>query len=323
MPWIDEALEILSRSPVCGYTARAAGASEPTALAALALVGHTRQNKLSALPATDFLAEIQGADGAVGVRRGADSPRWPTSLAILAWLAVDAQKYALPLEKAITWALVNEGQRMTSTNTGHNSMLAAWAWVEGTHSWVEPSAFFTLALKAANLNEHARTREAVTLLLDRLLLDGGCNYGNTAVLGQMLRPHVQPSGIALLALVDEFDEKRKIVKTLDYLSAEISPETTSCSLAWGILGLAAHDRAPANAARLLEQSFARILKSDRSPHKIALIALAALGKSAPLRIGRKITSPLSLANLDTLAAQTSEPEALAPGGLRALTLPAR
>ena len=33
-----------------------------------------------------------------------------------------------------------------------------------------------------------RTREGVRLLRDRLLPDGGCNYGNTTVLGQTLSP---------------------------------------------------------------------------------------------------------------------------------------
>ena len=43
------------------------------------------------------------------------------------------------------------------------------------------------------LPPHPRNwRNAQAMLIDRLLAGGGCNYGNTVVLGQELRPHVQP-----------------------------------------------------------------------------------------------------------------------------------
>lgn len=280
MSWIAEALDLLAKSPVCGYQPQDRGATEPSALAALALVGHGRS--ADSAPVGEFLVGIQEDNGAVGVRAGEPSPRWPTSLAMLAWLAIDEQTHSDSIARAFRWAQSVEGERVASTNTGHNGMLSAWPWVEGTHSWLEPSALFTVAFKALGFSEHARTREAGVLLLDRILPNGGCNYGNTAVLGQMLRPHVQPSGIAMLALRGEFDVRRKIALTLDYLAQSLTPETTSASLAWALLGLAAHNRTPKNAAELLAAAYARTMRRDRSPHKIALLALAALGKNAPL-----------------------------------------
>ena len=102
---------------------------------------------------------------------------------------------------------------------------------EGTHSWIEPTAFHALALKATARGEHPRAREAITLLLDRQLPSGGCNYGNTAVLGQMLRPHVQPTGIALLALAREQDQGKRFAKSVAWLRKALSTETTPTSVA--------------------------------------------------------------------------------------------
>lgn len=288
MPWIDEALDLLAQSPVCGYSSHDRGATEPSALAALALAGHGRTKESAGVG--EFLIGIQDPSGSVGVRQGEDTPRWPTSLAILAWLAIDKAAYSDSIARAFRWALSIEGERLETGDVSHNGMLAAWPWVEkgnvagprGTHSWLEPSALFVIAFKALGMSDHARTREAVELLVDRLLPEGGCNYGNTFVLGQKLRPHVQPSGIAMLALRNEFDVRRKIALTLDYLAGSATSETTAASLAWALLGLAAHDRSPKDADKLLAAAYERAMQRDKSPHKIALLALAALGKKAPL-----------------------------------------
>jgi len=53
------------------------------------------------------------------------------------------------------------------------------------------------------MRAHPRADEAVQLMLDRILPGGGCNYGNTIVLDQLLRPHIQPTGIVLLALAGD------------------------------------------------------------------------------------------------------------------------
>jgi hypothetical protein len=175
-----------------------------------------------------------------------------------------------------------EGERLKSDEASHNTMLAAWPWVEGTHSWVEPSALFTVAFKSLGMNDHPRTREAVTLLIDRLLPDGGANYGNTIVLGQTLRPHLQPSGVTMLALAGERSLDARIRKTLSYLERSVNKQTPSTSLAWALLGLAAHNRFPNDAEAMLPAAFDRTMARDQSPHKLALLALAALGDRSPL-----------------------------------------
>lgn len=281
MGWLENTLDTLSTKPVIGYAPDTAPATEPTALATLALIAHSR--KAQARPATDFLSSSQSPDGSVGVRQKEPEPQWPTSLAVLAWQAYDKQAYAANIDRAVNWILKAKGKAMEQTSDmGHNTTLVGWSWAEGTHSWIEPTAFHVLALKATGRGEHSRTREGIALLLDRQLPAGGCNYGNTSVLGQMLRPHIQPTGIALLALAKEQDQGNRIAKSVAWLRKALSKETTPTSLAWGLLGLAAHGVELASAADWLAAAEQRIKSHDASPHKLSLLALAAAGLSRVL-----------------------------------------
>jgi hypothetical protein len=115
------------------------------------------------------------------------------------------------------------------------------------------------------------------MLIDRQLPGGGCNYGNTRVLGQLLRPHVQPTGIALLALAGEPDEGGRIARSVAWLRRSLGPQTTAASLAWGLIGLNAHSVQTPEAEGLLKNASDRVMRRDRSHHKLALLALAAQG----------------------------------------------
>ena len=273
---LNDILTALEKNPVVGYAPTAAPATEPTALAALSLAAHSK--KSSAKPAIDFLLSIQSPDGSVGVRKNEPEPQWPTSLAVLAWQAFDKQAYAANIDRAVNWILEAKGKAMEQTSDmGHNTQLVGWSWAEGTHSWIEPTAFHVLALKATGRGENPRTREAINLLLDRQLPSGGCNYGNTSVLGQTLRPHVQPTGIALLSLAREQDQGSRIAKSVAWLRKALSKETTPASLAWGLLGLAAHGVTVPNASNWLEAASRQVQSHDNSPHKLALLTLAAAG----------------------------------------------
>jgi hypothetical protein len=139
-----------------------------------------------------------------------------------------------------------------------------------------------LALKHTAYARHRRAREAVLLLVNRLLESGGCNYGNTIVFGQALRPHVQPSGIALVALAAEDDPTGRIARTVDYLRDELSERTATASLCYGLLGLAARGAFPKQADHWLQAAAGRTLARDPAPYKLALLALATLGAECPL-----------------------------------------
>jgi hypothetical protein len=203
----------------------------------------------------------------------------------MAWQHFDATKHKAQIDRGLAWISSMHGKSLErSPEMGHNTQLDGWPWAEGTHSWLEPTAFHLLAYRAVGQANHPRAKEAIKLLLDRQLATGGCNYGNTVVLGQMLRPHVQPTGIAMLALAGETDPSGRMEKSLTWLKWSLGTRTTAASLAWALLGLHANQREVANAEELLAGAAKRVQEHDRSPHKMGLLALAALGeKSAFVR----------------------------------------
>jgi hypothetical protein len=74
-----------------------------------------------------------------------------------------------------------------------------------TFSWVEPTAWALLAIGRWNgrhptSKASARIEEGEHLLLDRVCLSGGWNYGNAAVLGHDLPAYVSTTSLVLLAL---------------------------------------------------------------------------------------------------------------------------
>jgi hypothetical protein len=302
MSWVDPILDDLAELPAIGYSPAGKAAAEPTAIAALAFLAHERY--ATAMDAAVALAEMQQDNGEVAVRAGEEWPGWPTSLAIISWQAVTASGRRKPpgnstvedapghrelfasspaqfddrIARAVEWLLVNRGQRVPlSKEFGHNTQLLGWAYAEGTHSWVEPTAFAVLALKAVGQAYDAAAREGVAVLIDRQLPGGGLNYGNTFVLGQLIRPHIQPTGIGLLALAGEEDPSGRIAKSLAWLRRSIGPQSTPTSLAWALLGLTANNARPPECDQWLEAAAHRVKRHDASPHKLALLALAAKG----------------------------------------------
>ncbi len=94
------------------------------------------------------------------------------------------------------------------------------------------------------------------------------------MLGQILRPQVQPTGMALWALGGEEDPSGRIERSLAYLRRTLNQQTPTASLAWGLLGLAAHGERPEPVEEWLATATERTLARDRSRHKLALLALA-------------------------------------------------
>ncbi len=276
MAWLEQTLDDLSRLPAIGYARGSHAAAEPTALAALAFVANDRID--DADQAAAALAAMQQPNGEVSVRVGEKAPGWPTSLAIVTWSRTDRAKYQREIDKALAWLLANRGQAVEQSNYfGHNTQLVGWAYAEKTHSWVEPTAFAVLALKAVGKRDVPSAREGVAVLIDRQLPGGGLNYGNTEVLGQYIRPHVEPTGIGLIALTGENDSSGRIAKSIAWLHQNVGPQTTPLSLGWGLLGLRAHGALLPEGDNWLSAAAARVQARDRSPHKLALLALAAKG----------------------------------------------
>jgi hypothetical protein len=271
--WLNPLLDQLSDSANWSYQPGGAVAAEPLALAALAMTAHGRSQ--AAARACDRLAQMQAADGGLPAA-GLSATCWPTGWAVLAWSQTDRRKYREAISRAINCILSLHGRTMESlADVGHNPRLDGWPWVAGTHPWSEPTAINLLALKATGRAEHPRARDAVAMLIDRLLPEGGSNYGNTTVLGQMLRAHIEPTGLVTTALAGEVDSSGRLERSLDYLERLVGETRAAASLAYALLGLTAHNRRPKQADAWLAAAARESSSWQRSPLRKVLIALAA------------------------------------------------
>lgn len=279
---IADALDQLETLIPGGYASGDTATTEPMAWGAVALARAGRSN--CAERAARWLANRQRHNGAVPANSTADGPYWTTSLAVLAWQEVDAAQFEHQIAAGVRWLLSEKGDAPPQrSHIGHDTTLLGWSWNPGTHSWLEPTAFATMALKQAGYSEHPRTREAVRLLVDRLLPAGGANYGNTIVLGQELLPHLQPTAVVLQALAGENINDPRIKRSLDYIEQQIAEPTGCSSLAHALMALAAWNRPPANAKPLIAEALRRPSTSG-STYKLALLALAL--QSQPSETGR-------------------------------------
>jgi hypothetical protein len=261
-----------------GYRPTAPAAAEATCLTCLALETRGVEPELHRR-GLEWLAESQLDAGGVPVSRDVTAPCWPTALAIVAWRFGKGMEpsgsFTTEIRRALDWLLRDRGRPMTANPRvyGHNTQLTGWSWVEGTHSWVEPTAYAILALRVAGHAGHPRIVEGVELLLDRAIPGGGWNYGNTRVFDNTLRPFPGPTGIVLTALAGEPHDDR-IEAGLTYLTRELPRIRAPLSLAWGLMGLRAWDRQPDRAQEWLAECAGRLLQSPGHAMYDALLLLA-------------------------------------------------
>ena len=280
-----ELLGLRGRQRGWGYRKGAALAVEPTCLACLGLLatrgGDDSESAAEAKAAVegsgDWLATIQRPDGSLGVAGSTSGPGWPTPLGLLVWRAAGGREDAR--RRGVEWLLREEGEHATPSSgaapiLGHDMTLVGWPWVDGTHSWLEPTATAVLALRAAGLGAHPRCVEGLRLIRDRAIDAGGWNYGNKAAFGRALRPQPGPSGIALLALASQDPRAGIVDRAIRYLHETLPGIRACASLGWGLLGLRAWDAAPVEADRWLAEAFQHASGRPDAASKLALLLLA-------------------------------------------------
>jgi hypothetical protein len=271
---IDHTVDRLAAAPIGGYHPEGEAASEPIAWCAVSLANAGRND--SAKVAAEWLAKRQAADGSVGVTESQDAPYWPTALAMLGWRAVDAAAYAERIARGAQWALEQQPwTRPRDPKFGHDTALAGWSWAPATHSWLEPTAFFVVALREAGYADNARRLEGMKLLVDRLLPSGGANYGNTVVFDQELLEHPHSSGVVAWALAGEAVDDKRLEKTIQRLKLVTERPTGAASLAWAARGLAAHHQADAATAEQIASKLTLSIEKNAGLHKTAMLTLAA------------------------------------------------
>ena len=288
--WLNNVLDRLRDSKQWGYRPDQDPAVEPAALAALTLMGHGRLEDASG--PLNWLVKAQRPDGRVCSTMDSDAPGWGTSMSIVAWATADRtgakpairESFQKPIDQAFGWLMKFAGKPTPrNPETGHDTELIGWPWIGSTHSWLEPTSWAVLAMKAAGRTNEPRYVDGLKLLFDRLLPSGGANYGNTIVLGQELLPHVQPTGLAVMALAGVPDQSGgRLPKALNFLQSVIGPRLTSASLAYAWLGLAAHRQMPAVASELLADAAEKSVGRGAWMPRVTMLTLAALGSDCPI-----------------------------------------
>jgi hypothetical protein len=201
------------------------------------------------------LAASQTKDGRITLSREYPPAFWPTALAVLAWHGCASEQYASA--RAVNFLLSTAGRhwkKVPDSPIADDPSIKGWPWIENTSSWVEPTALALLALRAAGYARHSRAQEAARFLMDRQLVHGGWNYGNTAVYGQQLHPQPGGTGIALSALAGLTD-RSEIQKSLDYLRKESERCRSPFSLGWALMGLGAWGEKPSQGRAWISESF--------------------------------------------------------------------
>ncbi|NLI81258.1 MAG: terpene cyclase/mutase family protein [Deltaproteobacteria bacterium] len=269
--------ELIGRSlPEGGFASYEGGEYRPaaSAWAALALRFHHARGDLVE-KARSRLVEDQQRDGRVSVSSSHPSAYWPTAVAVLAWQG-GALAHREAQERAVRFLLETSGlhwKNRSSEYIGHDTSIRGWPWVEGTHSWVEPTALAVMALAVVGRRDHERVREGLHMLQDRQLPSGGWNYGNTVTFGQELLPMVDATGMALTALAER-TPRETVERSLQYLRRETRRLRTPLSLGWGLLGLKAWNEEPPESMDWIRETLEK--QQTAGPFETSLLSLLLL-----------------------------------------------
>ncbi|MFH1350092.1 MAG: prenyltransferase/squalene oxidase repeat-containing protein [Pseudomonadota bacterium] len=225
------------------------------------------------------IAGDQHEDGRISVSPSHPEAFWPTPLAVLAWENSPFHKKAQL--RAIDFLIGTSGAYWPKDPKAayvHDTSLRGWSWIERTHSWVDPTSLSVQALKLTGHENHHRVTEAVRLLLDRQLPNGGWNCGNTIVFGKELWPLPDSTGIALDALSGTVP-LQTVQSSLNYLKMRIIKVRSPLSLGWGLLGLGAWGEKPTQAKEWLVEC--RQLQERYGSYNTSLVSLILLAYLAP------------------------------------------
>jgi squalene cyclase len=227
-------------------------AVEPTALALLGLAADAAQERAAA---KQLLLDSQNPNGSWPAFVGDD--REGSGLTGLALYSLQRCGVAgVPVERAIQWLLNTRGHeshwfwkwkfRTADRHVQFDPDKFGWPWMCGTVSWVVPTAYSLLALKAGSAFPEKdllqfRVQRGVDMLYDRVCPHGGWNAGNGVVYGQPMAPHPDTTALALLALQREAPTP-SIAAGLDWLEQRARTCSAPWSLAWSVLALNAFGR---------------------------------------------------------------------------------
>ena len=154
-----------------------------------------------------------------------------------------------------------------------------WPWVDGTHSWLEPTAWAVLALGRAGRGEHPRVAEGRALIADRAIGSGGWNYGNPSVFGAACAPIPARPAWPCWPCRARGGGPPRSPGAWPISCAALPGVTAGQSLGLGILGLRAWGELPAEADAWLAESRRAGTGRPASASRLAYLLLAEGGRS--------------------------------------------
>ena len=259
---------------------------EPTCWALLALADGGIAPAGSAL--RDGLARLaawQRADGLL-----ADVAAAPANLAFNGLAAVVMHRaraagsardpaHEAMARRLLAGILAVRGTRVRASDiVRQDGRLTGWPWIDGTFSWLEPTAWCLLALKTSPATRPRpaamRIDEAERLLADRCCAAGGWNYGNSNAFGRDLFPYVPTTALGLLALRGRREPSGRpaadVVRSLAWLSGNWSREVSLAASSLALVAMRVHGMA----ALELAQALGALAASTQPREQLASTAMA-------------------------------------------------
>jgi hypothetical protein len=220
-----------------GYLPGKASRLEPTCWASLALQSTLERNALAHWPS---------ADGLLLERHGGAANYAFHGQALVTLRALNVEHTAGTRNLLAALHRVRGLAMPASTINRQDNSLQAWSWIDGTFSWVEPTAWCLLAQKQwsalhGTVTDRSRIVVAEQMLVDRCCAQGGWNYGNANMLGQDLKPFVPTTALALLSLQDR-QSLPEVERSLAFLEREATSERSGTALALALMALRAYGR---------------------------------------------------------------------------------
>jgi hypothetical protein len=223
------------RNPDGGWAHRAgdASATEPTALAVLALAGLPWFDASASL---GWLLSRQDEDGFFSASAVHLERSWVTPLAAMACRRAG---HVVAAERAADALL---GEQVFTLDAalargiyGYDTATPGWPWTSGGFSFIEPTALAMIFLKQAGRGAERRVAQGAKMLRGRAIATGGWNYGESQVLGGDLFATAAPSALALAALADEQDAVT--AGALTWLRSQQGSMSSLFSLGWSACAL--------------------------------------------------------------------------------------
>ena len=158
---------------------------------------------------------------------------------------------------------------------GHDPRLVGWPWVDGTHSWLEPTALAILALCRAGLADHPRVNAGIELILDRALDGGRLELWEQVRFRDRAAPAARPDGARPPGPGRPGDRSAGGSRAAGLLacgrSGTSGRRSRSAGACWGC-GLTS--ASPSEAETWLEQAYARCIGKPDAVMGLALLLLA-------------------------------------------------